>query len=162
MLAATVWRRTPRLLKGEAMKKFLSEFRDFIARGNVIDLAVGIIIGSAFTAIVNSLVTDLVTPIIAIFTSGVAFESLQIPLGDGGNAIMIGSFINAVIQFLIIAIVVFVLVKAVNKVHDLAPKKPAEEVKKPRVCPYCKQEIADDATRCPHCTSQLDGDEASA
>ena len=96
------------------MKKFIGEFRDFIARGNVIDLAVGIIIGAAFTAIVNSLVTDLVTPIIGIFTAGVAFDSLVIPLGGGEDGIRIGAFLNAVIEFLIIALVVFMLVKAVN------------------------------------------------
>ena len=140
------------------MKKFFSEFRDLIARGSVIDMAVGIIIGAAFTAIVNSLVTDVITPIIAVFTSGIAFEDLVIPLDNKGDGIMIGSFINALIQFLIIAFVVFLLVKAVNKVHDAAnkmAKKTPEEPAAPRLCPYCKQEVAPDATRCPHCTSEL-------
>lgn len=141
------------------MKKFFSEFRDFIARGSVVDMAVGIIIGAAFTAIVNSLVTDVITPIIAVFTSGIAFEDLVIPLDSAGDGIKIGSFINAVIQFIIIAFVVFLLVKAVNKVHDAATKATKkgapEEPAGPRLCPYCKQEVADDATRCPHCTSEL-------
>lgn len=142
------------------MKKFFSEFRDFIARGSVVDMAVGIIIGAAFTAIVNSLVTDIVTPVISIFTSGVDFEDLVIPLGSEGNGIKIGSFINALIQFLIIAFVVFLLVKAVNKVHEAAlkatGKSPAAETKpEPRLCPYCKEEVDTEATRCPHCTSEL-------
>ena len=139
------------------MKKFIGEFRDFIARGNVIDLAVGIIIGAAFTAIVNSLVTDLVTPIIGIFTAGVAFDDLIIPLAGTEDGIRIGAFLNAVIEFLIIAFVVFLLVKAVNKVASLKKKEeePAAPAKEARKCPYCKQEIADDATRCPHCTSKL-------
>ena len=140
------------------MKKFFSEFRDFIARGSVIDMAVGIIVGAAFTAIVNSLVTDVITPIIAVFTSGVSFENFVIPLDDKGDGIMIGSFLNALIQFIIIAFVVFLLVKGVNKVYDMANKatgKKAEEQPAPRLCPYCKEEVAQDATRCPHCTSEL-------
>lgn len=149
------------------VKKFFSEFRDFIARGSVIDMAVGIIVGAAFTAIVNSLVTDIITPVIGIFTAGVSFESLVIPLGEQGDGIKIGSFINALIQFIIIAFVVFLLVKGVNSVHDIANKaigkeKDEKKDEKPaaRLCPYCRQEVADDATRCPHCTSQLPTDEA--
>lgn len=138
------------------MKTFFKEFREFIARGNVVDMAVGIIIGAAFTAIVNSLVSDLITPIITVLTADVAFEDLVIPLGESGNGIMIGSFINAVIQFLIIAFVVFLLVKGMNKIQKAAKKPEAEAPKKePLLCPFCKQEIAEGATRCPHCTSEL-------
>lgn len=144
------------------MKKFLSEFRDFIARGNVMDMAVGIIVGAAFTAIVDSLVSDIITPFIAIFTSGVAFDDVKIPLGDSGNAVMVGSFINALIQFVIIAFVVFMLVKGVNKINETANKKikgdkKADEKPAPRLCPYCRQEVAAEATRCPHCTSDIEG-----
>lgn len=100
----------------------LKEFRDFIARGNVLDLAVGIIIGAAFTAIVNSMVNDLINPIISIFTGGYDFSGLSIPLGEGPNAAQFayGKFIMALINFLIIAWVVFLLVKAVNKARTFA------------------------------------------
>ncbi len=108
----------------------LKEFREFIARGNVIDLAVGIIIGAAFTAIVNSLVADLINPLIGLFVGGINFDSLQLAVGEGDHAATFryGSFITAIINFLIIAWVVFLLVKAVNKVQSVAAKKKEEEV----------------------------------
>ena len=132
------------------MKKLLHEFKEFAFRGNVIDLAVGVVIGSAFTGIVTSIVNDLITPIIAFLTGSVDFSALVIRLSDGENAptIAVGSFIQTVVNFF--------LVKGINSLHALKPAKPAEPEKKPRLCPYCKSEIADDATRCPHCTSQLD------
>lgn len=100
----------------------LKEFRDFIARGNVMDMAVGIIIGAAFTAIVNSMVNDLINPIISLFTSGYDFSGLGFRLGEGPEAAVFayGNFIMASINFLIIAWVVFLLVKAVNKVKETA------------------------------------------
>ncbi len=103
----------------------IKEFRDFIAKGNVMDMAVGIIIGAAFTAIVSSLVDDLINPIISLFTGGLDFSGLKVALGDGADAASFnyGSFINAVINFLIIAFVVFLLVKMVNRVKDAATKK---------------------------------------
>ena len=105
----------------------LKEFRDFIARGNVIDLAVGIIIGAAFTAIVTSVVEDLVNPLIGLIVGGIDFSSVSFGVGDA--QFMIGNFINAVIKFLIIAWVVFLIVKAVNRVTAMAAKKeePAPE-----------------------------------
>lgn len=118
--------------------KMLKEFKDFIARGNVVDMAVGIIIGAAFTAIVNSLVADLINPIIGVITGGLDFSNLFVNLGSGDYATLAaakeagapifayGSFITAVINFLIIAFVVFLLVKAVNRLKDAAIKK--EEV----------------------------------
>lgn len=99
----------------------LREFRDFIARGNVLDLAVGIIIGVAFTAIVTSLVDDLVNPLIGLLVGGVDFSGLSFGLGDA--QFMYGNFINAVIKFLIVAWVVFMIVKGVNKATSLGPKK---------------------------------------
>jgi large conductance mechanosensitive channel len=103
----------------------LKEFRDFIAKGNVMDLAVGIIIGAAFTAIVNSLVTDLIQPLIGLLVGGLDFSGLSFGIGDA--QFKYGSFITAVINFLIIAWVVFLLVKAVNRVRDAAvPAKAAE------------------------------------
>ena len=104
----------------------LKEFRDFIARGNVMDLAVGIIIGAAFTAIVTSVVEDLVNPLIGLVVGGVDFSSVSFGVGDA--QFMIGNFINAVIKFLIIAWVVFLIVKGVNKMKDVAMKV---EVKEP-------------------------------
>lgn len=100
----------------------LKEFQDFIARGNVMDMAVGIIIGAAFTAIVTSAVEDLITPIIGLFTGGLDFSGLGLALGEGENAAIIayGKFITALINFLIIAFVVFLLVKAVNRVKEAA------------------------------------------
>ena len=131
------------------------EFKKFALKGNVIDMAVGVVIGSAFTGIVTSIVNDLFTPLIAKITGSVDFTALAIPLGEGVEAptIALGNFIQAVINFFLIAICVFAFVKFVNKLRR--PK--VEEAPKPqRLCPYCKSAIADDATRCPHCTSQLD------
>ena len=102
----------------------IQEFKDFIAKGNVMDMAVGIIMGAAFTAIVTSLVDDLVNPLIGLFIGGIDFGGLSVGLGDA--QFMYGNFINAVIKFLIIAWVVFLLVKMVNRVKDSAIKK--EEV----------------------------------
>ncbi len=110
----------------------LQEFKDFIAKGNVMDMAVGIIIGAAFTAIVTSLVNDLVNPIISLFTGGIDFSGLGVRLSDGedGAIFAYGNFIMALINFLIIAWVVFMLVKMVNKIKDAATtaeEEPAEE-----------------------------------
>ena len=103
----------------------IKEFRDFIARGNVMDMAVGIIIGAAFTAIVKSLVNDLINPVIGLFTGGIDFSALGIRLGEGEDAAVFayGSFIMAVINFLIIAFVVFMLVKGVNRLKSLAEEE---------------------------------------
>ncbi|MFN3952885.1 MAG: large-conductance mechanosensitive channel protein MscL [Pararhodobacter sp.] len=102
----------------------LKEFRDFIARGNVLDMAVGIIIGAAFTAIVASMVDDLVNPLIGLFAGGVDFSALSFGLGDA--QFMYGNFINAVIKFVIIAWVVFLLVRGVNRIRDAAIRKEAK------------------------------------
>lgn len=134
--------------------KLVKEFKEFAFKGNVIDMAVGVVIGSAFTGIVTSVVNDLFTPLIAKLTGSVDFTSLILPLGSGENAptIAIGNFIQTVINFFMVAICVFIFVKFVNKL-----RKPKVEAPKPapRLCPFCRTEIADDATRCPHCTSQL-------
>lgn len=139
------------------MKKFLEEFKDFINQGNVMDLAVAVVIGAAFTAIVNSVVSDLIMPLVGAVTGGVDFSNMKlvIPLGAGDSALMYGNFINAVIQFIIIAFVVFLIVKALNKARTLANHgKKAEEQDAPK-CPYCLEEVAEGATRCPHCTAEL-------
>lgn len=137
------------------MKKLIQEFKDFAFRGNVIDMAVGVVIGSAFTGIVTSVVNDLFTPIIAWITGSVDFSNLVISLGEAADApkICVGNFIQTVVNFFMVAICIFLFVKGVNKLHK--PKAAPAPAKAPRLCPFCKSEIADDATRCPHCTSQL-------
>lgn len=140
------------------MKKIFGEFKDFISRGNVMDMAVGVIIGGAFTAIVNSLVSDLLNPILGLITGGVMdFSDLKIPLG--GTSINYGAFLTAVINFLLVALVIFGITKMLNSLHRKKEQQEEQEEaleKQPRLCPYCRSEIAEDATRCPHCTSHLD------
>ena len=141
------------------MKKFFKEFKDFALRGNVMDLAVGVIVGGAFTAIVTSLNQDILTPVLAIF-GGTDFSNLYVKLGSGDTApvLMYGNFITAVINFLITAFVIFCLVKFINKLGDtLHHKEETPAAPTTKKCPFCKSEIAIDATRCPHCTSKLDG-----
>ncbi len=139
----------------------LDEFKKFIMRGNVLDMAVGIIIGAAFSKIVSSFVNDILMPPLGLFLGRVDFSNLFWNLSStpaatlseakaaGLPVIAYGSFFNSVVDFLIVSFAIFLLIKQVNR---LIPKK---EVKAVRLCPYCKQEIADDATRCPHCTSEL-------
>lgn len=138
------------------MKKFFTEFKEFIARGNVMDMAVGIIIGGAFTTIVSSLVEDIINPILGIF-GGMNFDQLSVKL-LGEATLNYGKFITAVINFLIMALVIFVIMKTINTMMDKAKPKADEPEAEPttKKCPYCKTEIAIDATRCPHCTSVLE------
>ncbi|MBQ8087971.1 MAG: large conductance mechanosensitive channel protein MscL [Clostridia bacterium] len=131
------------------MGKMLQEFKEFALKGNVVDMAIGVVIGGAFGGIVTSVVDDLFTPIIAAIVGDVDFSNLKATL-RGDVTINYGNFIQVVLNFLIIALCLFAVVKAMNKL-----KKPAAPAKAPRKCPYCKSEIADDATRCPHCTSEL-------
>ena len=126
----------------------IQEFKDFIAKGNVLDMAVGIIMGTAFTAIVNSVVEDLLMPIITGLTAGVDFSELYVTVG--GAKLMFGNLINAIITFLIISLVMFAIVKSFNKKSD-------EEEVASKNCPYCKTDIPVEATRCPHCTRELEG-----
>ncbi len=126
------------------MGKLIKEFKEFAMKGNVVDMAIGVIIGSAFGAIVTSVVEDLITPLIGSIFGQPDFSGIMV------GPIALGNFINAVVNFLIIALCLFAVVKGIN-----AMKKPAPAPKAARVCPFCKSEIADDATRCPHCTSEL-------
>jgi len=141
-------------------RSFLEEFKTFILRGNVMDMAVGVIIGGAFTAIVTSLNADILTPIIGLF-GGTDFSYLKVTLGSGANAPVLtyGNFITAVINFLITSLIIFCLIKAINKAVDKASalrKKEDEEVlPTEKECPYCYSKINIKATRCPHCTSEL-------
>lgn len=142
-----------------AAKSFVSEFKTFISRGNVMDLAVGVIIGGAFQTIVSSLVNDIVMPIISLITGGIDFSAWTIRLGTGENAASInyGNFITAVINFLLMALVIFCFIKLMNRLNSEFTKKPETEPEAPttKVCPFCKSEVKIDATRCPHCTSVL-------
>ena len=152
------------------------EFREFALKGNIIDLAVGVIIGGAFQKIVNSLVNDIIMPTIAIFTGKVDYTELSVTIG--GSAIKYGSFITAVINFLIIALSIFLMIKYINKLNKKIEEIKEEELKKlekkgkfrrrktdivpepaaeptTKVCPYCYTEIHIKATKCPHCISEL-------
>ena len=134
------------------MKKFFSEFKEFVMRGNVLDLAVGVIIGAAFQAIVTSLTSDIISPILGIF-GGMNFDQLSFTIN--GATICYGKFITAIINFLIMAFIIFLIVKLVNKVMSIGKKpekKPEPTTKK---CPYCLSEIDINAVKCPHCTSDI-------
>lgn len=143
------------------MKNFIKEFKEFISRGNVMDMAVGIIIGGAFTSIVSSLVEDIINPILGLF-GGMNFDQLKLNL-LGEVTLNYGKFISAVINFLIMALIVFIMMKAMNGFAEKF-KHTEETVEEPKtkICPFCKSEIAIDATRCPHCTSVLEEKEALA
>ena len=139
------------------MKKFMEEFKKFALKGNMIDLAVGMIIGSAFTGIVGSLVNDIFMPVLSLFTGRIDFSRLMIVLGSGENAATInyGTFITQVINFLIISLVVFILIRQLNKLERLGKKEEVKEETE-KECPYCKTKISLHAVRCLHCTSILE------
>lgn len=158
------------------------EFKEFALKGNIVDLAIGIIIGGAFQSIVNSLVKDIIMPLINIFTGSMDFSSLVLKIGN--SSIKYGSFITAVVNFLIIAFSLFLFVKYINKVNKKLEEAKIQESKKfeklktkskllqkfskksktnvednpeatTKICPYCLSEINIKASRCPHCTSKL-------
>ena len=136
------------------MKKFLNEFKTFALRGNVMDLAVGMIIGSAFTAIVTALKDNFIQPILDFVTRThpADYYTKEILLG------YVSAFISAIINFIIIAFVLFLLIKGMNTLMTIGKKKEETTPEEPttKVCPFCKSEISIDATRCAHCTSELD------
>lgn len=144
---------------------FISEFKEFAVKGNVIDMAVGIIIGAAFGSIVNSLVKDIIMPPIGMLMGGINFADMFIAL-DGKTyatlsdaqaaaapTINYGLFINAVISFIIVALAVFILIRKVNALK----KQPAPPEPNTKECPYCKESIPKAAVKCSHCTSDLQG-----
>ena len=138
--------------KKSGIKKFFEEFKAFAMRGNVLDMAVGVVIGGAFTAIVTALVEDIINPLIGLFFKA---DFSEVVIGLGGSSIKIGEFVNSIINFLIVAFVLFVVIKFVNSLHK-KPEEPAEpEEPTTKVCPYCQSEISIKAVRCPHCTSKL-------
>ncbi len=139
------------------MRKIWKEFKEFAFKGNVIDMAVGVMIGAAFGKIVTSVVNDLFMPLLSLLTGRVNFADMAISLGEGEEAAKFayGNFIQTVVDFLLVAVCIFAFVKLVNRLR----RKPHEEEapkEQPRLCPYCRMEVAKDATRCPHCTSELD------
>lgn len=141
------------------MKKVFGEFKEFVMRGNVLDLAVAVIIGGAFQTIVSSLCDDVITPFIQLIISkciGVdSIDEMTKVLNVG--TIQLGNFISAIINFLIMAVIIFCLVKFINKVMTIGKKKEEEkEEETTKTCPFCKSEIDIEATRCPHCTSVLE------
>lgn len=138
-------------------KSFLKEFKVFIARGNAMNLAIGVIIGSAFSAITNSLVGDIISPVIGIFTQA---DLSGLVLHLGAVEIRYGAFITAVINFLIIAFVVFLLVKLLNRLSTMGEKKKEDPAPTTQKCPYCKSEIDIAAVRCPFCTSEIATEQA--
>ncbi len=136
------------------MRKFLSEFKEFAIRGNVIDMAIGVVIGTAFKAIVDSLVNDIITPFIGLFANQDLSDNVFM-VGD--VAVKYGSFISAIINFALMAFVIFIMVKLINRAKSFGKK---EEVVKAevttKICPYCLSEVPNKAMRCKHCTSALE------
>jgi len=140
---------------GKGTKKFFGEFKDFISKGNVIDMAVGVVIGGAFSKIVNSLVENIITPLISAIVGKETFTDISFKLGS--TTIGVGAFIQSIFDFLIMAFVIFVVIKNMSKLKSMIIKE--EEVIEEattKICPYCKTEINIEATRCPNCTSELD------
>lgn len=168
----------------KGLKKFAEDFKAFALKGNVMDLAVAVIIGGAFQSIINSVVNDLIMPLINWIFGGIDFSNNFIPLAKDPDQIIIpatsatdavtvsnatlaqledakigvfkyGSFITAVINFILMALVIFLLVKGITKLTSLRKKEVEEAAPTTKTCPYCKSEIAIEATRCPHCTSEI-------
>lgn len=145
----------------------LKEFKEFISKGSVMDLAVGVIIGGAFSKIVSSLVDDIIMPIVGLLLGGADISNYFVTLDGGKYATLAeaqeagaatlnyGLFLNRIIDFLIIAFVLFLIIKAINKARALTKKPQAEAAPTTKVCPYCKSTIDINATRCPNCTSEL-------
>lgn len=154
----------------------LKEFKEFATKGNIMDMAIGVIIGGAFQKIVTSLVNDIIMPAIAIFTGKVDFSELVLTIGS--SSIKYGSFITTIVDFLIIAFSIFIAIRTFNKLNDKTKENlekitknskrskknkkeevvEEEKVKEPttKVCPFCFSEINYKATKCPHCTSDLE------
>lgn len=139
------------------LKKFLNEFKEFVMRGNVLDLAVAVLVGAAFQSIVTSLTDNIISPVIGLFTR-MNFDQLSVQIPYTDVIIKYGAFITSVINFLIMALIIFLIVKVINKIMTFGRKKEEQtQEETTKECPYCKSEISIDATRCPHCTSKLEG-----
>ncbi len=150
------------------MKKFFAEFKKFALKGNVMDLAVGVIIGGAFSAIVTALTANFIQPLINSIGGAEVGGAIKLPWVDYSNlsaeeaaalSLNYGAFITAIINFVIIALVLFLLVKGMNKLMSIGKKEEAPAEPTTKTCPFCKSEIAIDAVRCPNCTSELPQEE---
>ena len=149
------------------MKKMLNEFKQFAIKGNMIDLAVGMIIGTSFNKIVSSLVNDMIMPLLGIFTGKIDFAQLYIALDGktyeslaaaeeaGAACFKYGAFLAGLLDFLIMAFIVFLFVRGINKLREGNKAPEAPKAPTTKTCPFCKSEISIEATRCPHCTSEL-------
>lgn len=131
------------------MKKFIEEFKAFALRGNVMDMAVGVIIGGAFSGIVTSLTDNFINPVLNVLTGGAVYTLEDV----AGFA---SAFLSAVVNFIIMAFILFCLMKGINKLANLTKKEEPAEEPQTKTCPYCRSEINILATRCPHCTSVLE------
>ncbi len=159
---------TEKIKKATAKSKSIAgEFREFIMRGNVMDMAVGVIIGGAFQKIISSLVDDIIMPLISVLTGGIDFNNHFVVL-DGGSypsleaakeagaaTLNYGTFITVLINFILMALVIFFLIKGMNRLSERFAKEKEEAPATTKICPRCKSEINIEATRCPHCTSEL-------
>lgn len=146
----------------------LKEFKDFAIKGNMLDMAVGVIIGGAFGGLVTALVNSIVMPLLSVFTGkldfselfiamdGVKYESLAAAQEAGASVVAYGAFITQIINFLIMAFVVFLFVRTINKIRNGKKVEEAPAAPTTKICPRCQSEIAIGATRCPHCTSELE------
>ncbi len=144
------------------MSKILQEFKAFVMRGNVIDMAVGVVVGGAFSNIVNSLVNDIVMPVVSLVTGKINFADMMISLDGnkyaslaaaqeaGAPVIAYGNFIQIIVQFLLTAFVIFMVIKGINRLHKPEP----EAAPTTKICPFCKSEIHIEAVKCPHCASE--------
>ncbi|MBQ2934768.1 MAG: large conductance mechanosensitive channel protein MscL [Lachnospiraceae bacterium] len=130
------------------MKKFFKEFKEFALRGNVMDMAIGIIIGGAFTGIITSLTENFINPVLTVLMGQATYTSTDVKA-------FAAAFLAAVVNFIITAFILFCLIKGMNKMLTIGKKKEEPAAPTTKVCPYCKSEIPLDATRCAHCTSQL-------
>lgn len=153
------------------MGKFMKDFKAFALKGNVVDMAVGVVVGGAFGKIVTSLVNDLVMPALSLLTGGANVSAQFALLGKAPEGVDVstiekckeagiatlnyGNFIQTVIDFVLIALSIFICIRLITKLHKKKEEEPAAPAPEPRKCPFCMQVIDDKATRCPHCTSEL-------
>ena len=140
--------------KAKKIGGFLGEFKEFALKGNVMSMAVGVLIGGAFSGLVTSLTTNIITPILNCFGK-MDGDVANLAVTINGQTLQFGMFIADVINFFIMAFIVFLLVKGMNKIASIGAKKAEEAAPTTKECPYCKSQIAKDATRCPHCTSEV-------
>ena len=139
------------------MKKFFAEFKEFALKGNVMDMAIGVVIGAAFKAIIDALTEYIINPIIGCFIQG-GLEGWTVTIGKA--ELGLGAFIMAIINFLIIAFILFCVVKTMNKLMNLRKKPEEEAAPLTKKCPFCKSDVDIEAVKCPHCTSDIPEDAA--